>query len=62
VDTRVVCRFYDHPLIRELYGADRWTWLQLDGRTQANYGAPEVLLVSHRAASMAGVHQLEAVT
>jgi hypothetical protein len=44
---RVVCRFYDHPLIRELYPETRWTWRLLKGRDQANNGAkPEVLLVN----------------
>ncbi len=46
-DTRVVCRFYDHPLIRELYPAPHWRWHVIDGgRTQANKAAPEVLLVN----------------
>lgn len=44
--TRVVCRFYDHPLIRKLYPEGRWTWNLLKGRTQANGGAPEVLLTN----------------
>jgi len=30
---RVVIRYGDHPLIRELYAAKRWHWLHLDGRT-----------------------------
>ena len=43
---RVVCRFYDHPLIRELYREeDGWTWNLLTGRKQTNDDAPEVLLV-----------------
>jgi len=44
---RVVCRFYDHPLIRELYlEADGWTWNHLaGGRKQTNESAPEVLIV-----------------
>jgi site-specific DNA-adenine methylase len=41
---RVVCRFYDHPLVRELYPEGRWEWVRLTGRTQANASAPEVLL------------------
>jgi DNA adenine methylase len=44
--TRVVCRFYDHPLIRELYPETRWTWKRLKGRTQANAEAPELLLIN----------------
>lgn len=45
--TRVVCRFYRHPLVEELYPAPRWHWLDLaGGKTQANKAAPEVLLVN----------------
>ncbi len=43
--TRVVCRFYDHELIRELYPEPVWAWHRLDGRKQTNATAPEVLLV-----------------
>jgi site-specific DNA-adenine methylase len=44
---RVVCRFYDDPLIREIYPASRWTWRFLEGgRTQTNAEAPEVLLLN----------------
>lgn len=44
---RVVCRFYDHPLIRELYPESSWTWRRLKGRDQANNGEkPEVLLIN----------------
>lgn len=42
--TRVVCRFYDHPLIRELYPEPRWNWLRLQGRKQSNDTASEVLI------------------
>lgn len=45
-DTRIVCRFYDHPLIRELYLEPRWKWHYLEGRKQSNEKAPEVLLVN----------------
>lgn len=42
---RVVCRFYDHPLIRELYRETLWHWKPLaGGRKQTNDAAPEVLL------------------
>lgn len=44
--TRVVCRFYDHPLIREIYPTDEWTWRHLVGRKQSNDSAPEVLLIN----------------
>lgn len=44
--TRVVARFYDHPLVRELYPAPAWTWHELDGgRAATNEARPEVLLV-----------------
>ncbi|MGB1226162.1 MAG: hypothetical protein ACPHCN_18745, partial [Mycobacterium sp.] len=44
---RVVCRFYDHPLVRELYPEDRWNWRRLEGgKTQTNAKAPEVLLIN----------------
>ena len=42
--TRVVCRFYEHPLIRELYCLPSWEWNVFDGRKQSNEAAPEVLL------------------
>lgn len=45
---RVVMRFYDHELVRELYSKDLWTWHHLKGRTQANTTAPEVLLVNRQ--------------
>jgi DNA adenine methylase len=43
---RVVCRFYDHPLVRELYVQECWEWIELVGRKQTNEDAPEVLLVN----------------
>lgn len=43
---RVVCRFYDHPLVRELYHEGEWTWRRLKGRTQANKASPEVLITN----------------
>lgn len=39
----IVCRYYDHPLVRELYRPP-WKWIELDGRKQTNETAPEVLL------------------
>lgn len=46
--TRVVCRFYDVPLIRELYPESHWTWNHFEGRKQTNDAAPEVLLANTR--------------
>lgn len=43
--TRVVARFYDVPLIRQLYPESMWTWNHYTGRKQTNNSAPEVLLV-----------------
>ncbi len=43
---RVVCRFYDHDLVRELYSRERWQWVEVSGgKRQTNDAAPEVLLV-----------------
>lgn len=47
---RVVVRYYDHPLVRELYSAERWDWQELVGRKQSNAEAAEVLIVSKREA------------
>lgn len=41
---KVVVRYGDHPLIRELYPERDWDWKLLGGRTQANESAGEVLL------------------
>lgn len=44
---RVVIRYYDHPLIRELYSNSRWRWRFLKGRDQANNDdKAEVLIVN----------------
>jgi DNA adenine methylase len=49
---RVVVRYYDHPLIRELYPAGQgWRWLFLQGgKTQHGKDAPEVLIVKNTGA------------
>lgn len=44
--SRVVIRFGDHPLIRELYPRDAWTWRVLTGRTQTNEAKSEVLILN----------------
>lgn len=44
---RIVCRFYDHQLVRDLYPESRWTWKHFEGRKQSNGKAPEVLIVNH---------------
>lgn len=52
--TRIVCRFYEHPLIRELYPPSAgWEWKPLEGRKQSNSDADEVLLVRNRPAEKA---------
>ncbi|GMV26912.1 MAG: hypothetical protein AMXMBFR58_29430 [Phycisphaerae bacterium] len=43
--TRVVMRFYDHPLVQELYPEGQWRWARPEGgRDQHNADKPEVLL------------------
>jgi hypothetical protein len=44
-NARIVCRFYDHPFVRELYPESLWQWHRLSGRKQTNEEALEVLLV-----------------
>ena len=41
---RVVVRFGEHPLIRELYPEPAWTWNCLSSRDQANQVKPEFLI------------------
>lgn len=43
--SRIVVRFGDHPLIRQLYPRDRWQWIEFDNRAQSNGTFKEVLLV-----------------
>ena len=51
--TRIVCRFYDHQLIRELYREGKaWIWNRIVGRKQTNEEAPEVLIVANGAPRM----------
>lgn len=47
---RVVCRFYEHPMIRELYADSKWHWHVGSGRKQTNEDAPEVLLANQQVA------------
>jgi DNA adenine methylase len=42
--TRIVIRYGDHPLIRELYPVSRWNWQLIEGRTQGNNAKAEVLI------------------
>lgn len=44
--TRVVVRFGDHPLIRELYQPPHWRWVEFSTRNQANNEVAEVLIVN----------------
>lgn len=55
--TRVVCRFYDHPLVRELYQeSEGWVWHFLDGgKTQTREEGPEVLIIRNGKADLFGV-------
>ncbi len=43
---RVVVRYSDHPLIRELYPDDKWTWAERATRNQANNTVSEVLIIN----------------
>lgn len=45
--TTVVVRYGDDPLIRELYGADRWNIHEAEARTQSNKMRPELWIVSN---------------
>lgn len=52
-NARVVVRFGDHPLIRQLYPDDftqkqfsHWNWLRMEGRTQTNETKREVLILN----------------
>lgn len=42
---RIVVRYGDHPLIRELYPEDEWTWKPLTSRTQGNNAKAEALIM-----------------
>lgn len=42
--SKVVIRYYSHPLIEELYKGNGWTINRFEGRTQTNDAAPEVLI------------------
>lgn len=43
---RIVCRFYDHPLIRRLYDEScGWAWHYIGGRDQHNDIKPEYVIV-----------------
>jgi DNA adenine methylase len=44
--SRVVVRFGDHPLIRELYPEGLWTWRRLKGRNNANADVAECLIIN----------------
>ncbi len=50
--TRVVIRFGDHPLIRELYPSPQWKWIEQTSKGQAGNDVNEVLILN-RAASEA---------
>lgn len=44
--SRLVLRYYDHSLVRELYPEGRWTWVWREGRKQTNGKAEEVLIIN----------------
>lgn len=41
---RIVVRYGEHPLVRELYSEDRWHWITMESRTQSNKRKPEFLI------------------
>ncbi len=43
---RVVIRYGDHPLIRDLYPASQWTWVEQQSRSQTNGTVAEVLILN----------------
>jgi site-specific DNA-adenine methylase len=43
---RLVIRFGDHPLIRELYSEDKWNWIRQTSRAQSNDKVNEVLILN----------------
>lgn len=45
---KIIVRYGDHPLIRELYPEAHWTWHKMQGRTQANGSKEEALIVRNR--------------
>lgn len=47
-NVRVVVRYYDVPLVRELYPVERWQWNEIVGRKQSNAVAAEVLLTNEK--------------
>lgn len=44
--TRIVIRFNDHPLIRQIYKQPRWHWIENTTRNQQNKAVREVLILS----------------
>lgn len=44
--TRVVVRFGDHPLIREIYPESHWDYILQDSRNQGNNLVSEILLIN----------------
>lgn len=43
--TRIVCRYYDNPLVRDLYPPTTWAWCEAGGRKQTNELGDDVLLL-----------------
>lgn len=47
---RIVVRYGDAPLIRELYPADCWDWTEAESRTGGNSAKAEVLIIKRHVA------------
>jgi hypothetical protein len=45
-NTRVVVRYGEHPLIREIYPASRWNWIRQTSKSQAGGAVEEVLILN----------------
>lgn len=41
---RIVIRYGDHPLVRNMYPESAWNWQKIEGRTQGNNAKAEVLI------------------
>jgi DNA adenine methylase len=50
---RVVMRYGDHPLVRELYCGGRWHYLELSSRNQGNNDVREVVITNFQASEVA---------
>lgn len=57
---RIVLRYGDHPLIRELYPIHRWRWIESTTKDQQGGNVAEVLIVNAQPPASAGPGRTEA--